>query len=164
MIINEFTDLKLHPKLVQRVADLGYINPTPIQSAVIPVMLTGCDVIGQAQTGTGKTAAFSLPILHNILKKQNYVQSLVVTPTRELAIQVADAIYKYGSNLNVRVLAVYGGQSYSRQINCLKKGVDIVVGTPGRLLDLVRQKALDLGRVSSVVLDEADEMLSMGFI
>ncbi len=164
MIINEFIKLKLHPQLVQRVADLGYINPTPIQSAVIPVMLTGRDVIGQAQTGTGKTAAFSLPILHNLAKGQAHVQSLVVTPTRELAMQVADAMYKYGCNLNVRVLAVYGGQPYSRQINCLKKGVDIVVGTPGRLLDLVRQKALDLGRVSSVVLDEADEMLSMGFI
>ena len=164
MIINKFENLKLHPQLVQRVADLGYINPTPIQSAVIPVMLTGRDVIGQAQTGTGKTAAFSLPILHNLAKGQHHVQSLVVTPTRELAMQVADAMYKYGCNLNVRVLAVYGGQPYSRQINSLKKGVDIVVGTPGRLLDLVRQKALDLGRVSSVVLDEADEMLSMGFI
>jgi len=164
MIINEFTKLKLHQQLVQRVADLGYINPTPIQSAVIPVMLTGRDVIGQAQTGTGKTAAFSLPILHNLAKGQDHIQSLVVTPTRELAMQVADAMYKYGCNLNVRVLAVYGGQPYSRQINCLKKGVDIVVGTPGRLLDLVRQKTLDLGRVSSVVLDEADEMLSMGFI
>ncbi|MDP3283212.1 MAG: DEAD/DEAH box helicase, partial [Desulfobacterales bacterium] len=164
MIINEFIKLQLHPQLVQRVADLGYINPTPIQSAVIPVMLTGRDVIGQAQTGTGKTAAFSLPILHNLAKGQDHVQSLVVTPTRELAMQVADAMYKYGCNLNVRVLAVYGGQPYSRQINCLKKGVDIVVGTPGRLLDLVRQKALALGRVSSVILDEADEMLSMGFI
>jgi len=164
MIINEFINLKLHPQLVQRVIDLGYLNPTPIQSAVIPAMLAGSDVIGQAQTGTGKTAAFSLPILHNLAKGKDHVQSLVVTPTRELALQVADAIYKYGSNLNVRVLAVYGGQPYSRQINCLKKGVDIVVGTPGRLLDLVRQKALDLGRVSSVVLDEADEMLSMGFI
>ncbi|MBU0543975.1 MAG: DEAD/DEAH box helicase [Proteobacteria bacterium] len=164
MIIDEFVNLKLHPQLLQRVADLGYINPTPIQSAVIPVMLSGRDVIGQAQTGTGKTAAFSLPILHNLIKGQGHVQSLVVTPTRELAMQVADAMYKYGGNLNVRVLAVYGGQPYIRQINCLKKGVDIVVGTPGRLLDLVRQKALDLGRVSSVVLDEADEMLSMGFI
>jgi len=164
MVINEFTKLKLLPQLVQKVADLGYINPTPIQSAIIPVMLTGRDVIGQAQTGTGKTAAFSLPILHNLAKGEDHVQGLVVTPTRELAMQVADAMYKYGCNLNVRVLAVYGGQPYSRQINCLKKGVDIVVGTPGRLLDLVRQKALDLGRVSSVVLDEADEMLSMGFI
>ena len=113
MIIDEFINLKLHPQLLQRVADLGYINPTPIQSAVIPVMLSGRDVIGQAQTGTGKTAAFSLPILHNLVKGQGHVQSLVVTPTRELAMQVADAMYKYGCNLNVRVLAVYGGQPYS---------------------------------------------------
>ena len=127
-------------------------------------MLTGQDVIGQAQTGTGKTAAFALPILQNLNMGQGVVQSLVLTPTRELAMQVADAIYEYGRNRKVSVLAVYGGQSYSSQTRRLKKGVDVVVGTPGRLLDLIKKKVLDLGSVQTVVLDEADEMLSMGFI
>jgi len=163
-VTNEFTQFKLHPQLVQTVADLGYTSPTPIQSAIIPVMLTGQDVIGQAQTGTGKTAAFSLPILNNLAPDQTHVQCLVLTPTRELAMQVADAMDKYGRSLGIRVLAVYGGQPYSRQIGRLKKSVDIVVGTPGRLLDLIRKQALDLNSVSTVVLDEADEMLSMGFI
>ncbi|MCB0168346.1 MAG: DEAD/DEAH box helicase [Anaerolineae bacterium] len=160
----EFSNLGLHPQLVQTVADLGYTTPTPIQAAIIPMMLTGQDVIGQSQTGTGKTAAFSLPILHNLEAGQGHVQALVLTPTRELAMQVAKAMHEYGRPLNVRVLPVYGGQAYSRQTNRLNKGVDIVVGTPGRLLDLIRQQALDLSSVSTVVLDEADEMLSMGFI
>lgn len=161
---NEFTQLNLHPQLVQAVADLGYTTPTPIQSAIIPAMLAGQDVMGQAQTGTGKTAAFSLPILHNLALDRGQVQSLIVVPTRELAIQVAQAIYEYGRHLDVHVLAIYGGQPYGRQIRGLKKGVDIVVGTPGRLLDLIKQKALDLSGVKTMVLDEADEMLSMGFI
>ena len=160
----EFDIFNLHPELVQAVAERGYITPTPIQSAVIPVMLTRQDVIGQAQTGTGKTAAFALPILHSLNENHGNIQSLVLTPTRELAMQVADTIYAYGRYRDVNVLAVYGGQSYSRQTRRLKKGVDIVVGTPGRLLDLIRQKVLDLGSVQIVVLDEADEMLSMGFI
>jgi len=159
-----FTTLNLHPQLVQTLTDIGYTTPTPIQSAVIPAMLAGQDVIGQSQTGSGKTAAFSLPILQNLKKDRCHVQSLVVTPTRELAIQVADAMATYGLNPGVRVLAVYGGQPYSPQLSRLKKGVDVVVGTPGRLLDLIRKNALDLGSVSTVVLDEADEMLSMGFI
>lgn len=160
----EFSHLGLHPQLVQTVAELGYTTPTAIQAAIIPIMLTGQDIIGQSQTGTGKTAAFSLPILHNLEADQGHVQALVLTPTRELAMQVANAMYQYGCTLNVRVLPVYGGQAYSRQINRLNRGVDIVVGTPGRLLDLIRQQALDLSSVSTVVLDEADEMLSMGFI
>ncbi|MEA3439737.1 MAG: DEAD/DEAH box helicase [Chloroflexota bacterium] len=160
----EFTVFNLHPELVQAVAQRGYTNPTPIQSAVIPVMLTGQDVIGQAQTGTGKTAAFALPILHNLAQNQGHVQSLVLAPTRELAIQVADFMYDYGQFRGVSVLAVYGGQPYSRQIRRLKKGVDIVVGTPGRLLDLIKKGVLDLSKVQTVILDEADEMLSMGFI
>jgi ATP-dependent RNA helicase DeaD len=160
----EFKIFDLHPELVQAVAERGYKTPTPIQSAVIPIMLTRRDVIGQAQTGTGKTAAFALPILQNLNLDQGSVQSLVLTPTRELAMQVADAIYEFGRYREVQVLAVYGGQSYSRQTRRLKKGVDVVVGTPGRLLDLIRQKVLDLGSVQTVVLDEADEMLSMGFI
>ncbi len=160
----EFTQLDLHPQLVQAVTELGYTEPTPIQSAMIPLMLVGHDVLGQAQTGTGKTAAFSLPILHTIEPGQGYVQALVMAPTRELAMQVSKAIYAYGRYRQIRVLSIYGGQAYGRQINRLKKGVDIIVGTPGRLLDLIKQKALDLSRVQTVVLDEADEMLSMGFI
>jgi len=160
----EFLKFNLHTELVQAVAQRGYTNPTPIQSAIIPIMLTGQDVIGQAQTGTGKTAAFALPILHNLTPDQGDVQSLVIVPTRELAIQVADFMYDYGQFHGVSVLAVYGGQSYSRQIRRLKIGVDIVVGTPGRLLDLIKQGLLDLSKVQTVILDEADEMLSMGFI
>ena len=159
-----FSEFDLQPQLEQTIADIGYAAPTPIQSTVIPAMLAGHDVIGQSQTGSGKTAAFSLPILHNLQTGQRQVQSLVVTPTRELAIQVADAMHTYGRQTGVRVLAVYGGQPYDRQIRQLKKGVEIVVGTPGRLLDLIRRNVLKLDRVATVVLDEADEMLSMGFI
>lgn len=160
----EFSDLNLHPQLLQAVSELGYETPTPIQEQMIPLMLAGHDVIGQAQTGTGKTAAFALPILQNIEPGSKKVQALVVAPTRELALQVAKATYEYGQHLDMRVLTIYGGQPYGRQINRLRKGVDIVVGTPGRLLDLIDRKALDLSSVKTVVLDEADEMLSMGFI
>jgi ATP-dependent RNA helicase DeaD len=159
-----FSEFDLQQQLVQTIADIGYTAPTPIQSTVIPAMLADQDVIGQSQTGSGKTAAFSLPILHSLQTGQRHVQSLVVTPTRELTIQVADAMCTYGRQTGVRVLAVYGGQPYDRQINRLKKGVDVVVGTPGRLLDLIRKNVLKLDRVATVVLDEADEMLSMGFI
>ena len=160
----EFSDLNLHPQLLQAVTELGYETPTPIQENMIPLMLAGHDVIGQAQTGTGKTAAFALPILHNITPGTGKVQALVVAPTRELALQVSKAIYDYGQFREVRVLSIYGGQPYGRQLNRLRKGVDIVVGTPGRLLDLIKRGALDLSDVKTVVLDEADEMLSMGFI
>lgn len=161
---DEFDQLGLHPQLVQAVANLGYTTPTPIQSEVIPLMLAGHDVIGQAQTGTGKTAAFALPVLHSLERNQRCVQALVLAPTRELANQVAQATSEYGSCQKVRVLAVYGGQPYGRQISRLRQGVDVVVGTPGRLLDLIEKRELDLSCVSTVVLDEADEMLSMGFI
>jgi len=160
----EFTQLGLQSQLEQTVSDLGYITPTPIQSEIIPLMLDGQDVIGQAQTGTGKTAAFVLPILQKLERGQRSIQALVLAPTRELAMQVAKAANEYGKCLNVRVLAVYGGQPYSLQINRLRQGVDIVVGTPGRLLDLIEKRELNLNCVSTVVLDEADEMLSMGFI
>jgi len=160
---NTFQALSLHPELMQAIDELGYAEPTPIQSAVIPLMMNGEDVIGQAQTGTGKTAAFALPILNN-LNGRKHIHALVVTPTRELAMQVSKATYSYGRHHGVRVLAVYGGQPYGRQINRIKKGVDVIVGTPGRLLDLIKKKAIDLSNVSTVVLDEADEMLSMGFI
>ncbi|MEE8303989.1 MAG: DEAD/DEAH box helicase [Candidatus Tectomicrobia bacterium] len=166
IMINAFTELNLHPNLVQAVSDQGYTEPTSIQSAVIPLMLAGQDVLGQAQTGTGKTAAFALPILQRLASKQSrvHVQALVLTPTRELATQVAQAMADYGRYCGVQVLAVYGGQPYARQLHRLRTGVDVVVGTPGRLLDLIERQALDLSGVRSVVLDEADEMLSMGFI
>ncbi len=160
----EFSGLNLHPQILQAVADLGFAVPTPIQSAVIPLMVAGQDVMGQAQTGTGKTAAFSLPALHNLRPDQSGVQTLVLVPTRELALQVSTAISEYGRHVGVRVLAIYGGQSYHQQISRLKRGLDIVVGTPGRLLDLIQKQVLDLSQIRTVVLDEADEMLSMGFI
>lgn len=161
---NEFLQLNLHPQLVQAVTALGYTAPTQIQTDVIPLLLAGDDVIGQAQTGTGKTAAFALPILQNLNPEAGTVQSLILAPTRELALQVSQAFEEYGKFLNIKVLAVYGGQAYDRQIRALRKGVDIVVGTPGRLLDLMDRKVLDLSAVRTVVLDEADEMLSMGFV
>jgi ATP-dependent RNA helicase DeaD len=161
---NQFIDLNLRPELMQAIAALGYTEPTPIQAALIPVMMTGTDVIGQAQTGTGKTAAFALPILHNLEPGERHVQALVLCPTRELALQVAGAIYDYGKVQEVRVLAVYGGQPYGPQISRLNRGVDVVVGTPGRLIDLLERNALNISQVRTVVLDEADEMLSMGFI
>ncbi len=160
----DFTQFNLHPELVQAVVERGYETPTPIQSQVIPVMLAGQDVIGQAQTGTGKTAAFALPMLNNLQPDWNEVQCLVVTPTRELAKQVANAVYEYGQFQNVRVLPVYGGSPYGRQIRRLKDGVDVVVGTPGRLLDLIGRGALKVSSTHIVILAEADEMLSMGFI
>jgi len=163
-MITDFNSFNLHPQLVQAVQDRGYTTPSAIQAGMIPVMLTGVDVIGQAQTGTGKTAAFALPILHNLEKGHRHIQALVLAPTRELALQVANAMMAYGKHVNVRVLAVYGGQPYGPQVNELKRGVDIVVGTPGRIMDLMERKVLNLSGVKTVVLDEADEMLNMGFI
>ncbi len=159
----DFSSLNLRNEITQAITELGYSEPTPIQAGMIPLMLTGVDVIGQAQTGTGKTAAFAFPILHNFQRQKN-PQALVLAPTRELALQVADSMVEYGKHLNVRVLAVYGGQPYGPQINSLKRGVDIVVGTPGRLNDLLERGVLILSDVKTVVLDEADEMLNMGFI
>ena len=163
---NDFSRLDLHPKLVKTVADQGYTTPTDVQTQVIPLMLDGKDVIAQSQTGSGKTAAFALPILQNLIYGGSFgtVNTLVLTPTRELAIQVADAITKYGRDIQVQVMPVYGGQHYGTSKKRLKRGVDVIVGTPGRLQDLMRQKILDLSGVRTVVLDEADEMLSMGFI
>ena len=159
----DFTSLNLREELVQAITGLGYSEPTPIQSAIIPIMLTGADVIGQAQTGTGKTAAFALPILQNFTP-QRHVQALVLAPTRELALQVADSMIEYGKHLDVRILAVYGGQPYGPQISRLNRGVDVVVGTPGRLLDLIERNALNIKHGRALVLDEADEMLNMGFM
>ncbi|NQU31236.1 MAG: DEAD/DEAH box helicase, partial [Anaerolineae bacterium] len=160
----QFSDLNLHPDLMQALEKAGYTEPTPIQAQMIPIMLTGVDVIGQAQTGTGKTAAFALPIIQNLIPGQRKPQALILSPRRELAMQVAKAFETYGAYSDVRVLAIYGGSSYGRQISALKRGVDVVVGTPGRLLDLLKRKSLDLSAVTTLVLDEGDEMLSMGFI
>ncbi|WKZ37262.1 MAG: DEAD/DEAH box helicase [Anaerolineales bacterium] len=159
----DFSSLHLRDEIMQAITELGYAEPTPIQLGMIPLMLTGVDVIGQAQTGTGKTAAFALPMLNNYIH-QRLPQALVLAPTRELALQVAAAMNDFGKHLKVRVLAVYGGQPYGPQINQLKRGVDIIVGTPGRIIDLMARKVLDLSAVRTVVLDEADEMLNMGFI
>ncbi len=159
-----FTDFDLSEQLVANLTELNHTTPTPIQEAIIPIMLTGQDVIGQAQTGTGKTAAFTLPILQQLAPQTRGVQALVLAPTRELAMQVASNMHTYGKGLQAHVLAIYGGQSYTRQLAGLKKGANIVVGTPGRLIDLIEQKKLDLSGVRTVVLDEADEMLSMGFL
>jgi len=159
-----FEPLGLHPQLIQAVTDLGFNDPTPIQSSVIPLLLSGQDVIGQAQTGTGKTAAFALPMLQSLAPDLGFTQALILAPTRELALQVTQAIEDYARNQKVRVLTVYGGQPYHAQVRQLKRGVDIVVGTPGRTLDLLEKRILDLTAVHSLVLDEADEMLSMGFI
>ncbi len=159
-----FEMLGLREELLQAVTKLGYENPTAIQEQAIPALMAGRDVMGQAQTGTGKTAAFALPMLHALSAETGKVQGLVIAPTRELANQVARAIHEYGQYRNVQVLPVYGGQSYSRQIRRLEDGVDVVVGTPGRMLDLIAKGSLDLSHVRFLVLDEADEMLSMGFI
>ena len=163
-MITDFSQLNLHPQLVQAVTEQGFVSPTPIQAGVIPLMLEGQDILGQAQTGTGKTAAFALPMLHALQPEMKGVQGLVMVPTRELALQVAGAIEKYGSHTKVRVLTVYGGAPYGPQIGQLRRGVDIVVGTPGRLLDLIKRGVLELSNLRTLVLDEADEMLSMGFI
>ena len=157
-----FQELGIAPELLETLESLEYAEPTPIQTEAIPPLLQGRDVLGQAQTGTGKTAAFTLPILQNMDKRG--LQTLILTPTRELANQVAEAVHRYGRGRGVRVLPIYGGQSYSRQIRRLEKGVNVVVGTPGRTLDLIKQGELDLSNVRFLVLDEADEMLKMGFI
>jgi ATP-dependent RNA helicase DeaD len=160
-----FADLGISEPLLKALNQVGYETPSPIQAASIPVLLEGRDLLGQAQTGTGKTAAFALPILSRLEPGQKAPQALVLTPTRELAIQVAEAFQSYSRFLkNFHVLPIYGGQDMRGQLRQLKRGVDIVVGTPGRLLDHLRRGSLELGSLQTVVLDEADEMLRMGFI
>lgn len=160
----DFLEMDLHPQIVQAVVELGYLDATPIQAEIIPLMLAGRDVIGQAQTGTGKTAAYALPILQNLQPGRNTVQALVLVPTRELAVQVSEVVENFGKYRGATVLPVYGGAPYGPQLSGLRRGVNIVVGTPGRMIDLIERGALNLGTVSTVVLDEADEMLSMGFV
>ncbi|MFN2484140.1 MAG: DEAD/DEAH box helicase [Candidatus Limnocylindria bacterium] len=143
---------------------MGYTEPTEVQARSIPVLQAGHDLIGQAQTGTGKTAAFGIPIVQHIDPAARHVQALILTPTRELCVQVTDEIAKLGQFRNVRPVAIYGGSSMDRQIRGLAAGAQMVVGTPGRVLDLIRRRELDLAHVSVVILDEADRMLDMGFI
>jgi ATP-dependent RNA helicase DeaD len=160
-----FADLNLSEPLLRVLQELGYESPSPIQAATIPILLENRDVLGQAQTGTGKTAAFALPILSRIDLKQTAPQALVLAPTRELAIQVAEAFQRYATHIpGFHVLPIYGGQSYGPQLAALRRGVHVVVGTPGRVIDHLDKGSLDLSQVKTLVLDEADEMLRMGFI
>ncbi len=160
-----FSDLGLSGPVLAAIQNVGYEQPSPIQAQAIPVLLAGGDIVGTAQTGTGKTAAFALPLLSHLGLKQREPQILVLTPTRELAIQVSEAFQRYASQMpGFHVLPIYGGQSMSTQLRQLKRGVHVVVGTPGRIMDHLRRNSLDLSRLKSLVLDEADEMLRMGFI
>ncbi|WEF32671.1 DEAD/DEAH box helicase [Pseudoduganella chitinolytica] len=160
-----FTDLDLSPALIKVLKEVGYEAPSPIQAATIPHLLANRDVLGQAQTGTGKTAAFALPILSRIDIRQSAPQALVLAPTRELAIQVAEAFQRYAAHIpGFHVLPIYGGQSYGPQLSALRRGVHVVVGTPGRVIDHLDKGSLDLSKLKTLVLDEADEMLRMGFI
>lgn len=159
-----FADLGLSSAILKSVKDVGYEEPTPIQAITIPAMLRGGDIIAQAQTGSGKTAAFGFPIIDTVNGRDRSVQALILTPTRELAIQVAEALHKYGKHKGVETLPIYGGQPYERQFRGLQRGPQIVVGTPGRVMDHMRRGTLTLDSLEFFVLDEADEMLDMGFI
>ena len=165
-----FQELDIIKPILEALKNKEYIIPTPIQAESIPVLIKGKDILGSAQTGTGKTAAFAIPILQNLhLEKHNKtpkrtIKSLVLAPTRELAIQIFDNFIEYGKNLDIKTTVIYGGVPQSKQVRTLNQGVDILVATPGRLLDLIQQKKLTLSHVSYLVLDEADRMLDMGFV
>lgn len=165
-----FEDLSLSKSIQRAVFEEGYTSPTPIQEQAIPIIIAGQDLIGCAQTGTGKTAAFAIPIIHQLhrivgsSKKEKLIRTLVVTPTRELAVQIGESFDTYGKYTNLKQLTIFGGVSQNAQVEQLKKGVDILIATPGRLLDLNKQGFLDLNHIHHLVLDEADQMLDMGFI
>ncbi len=160
-----FSDLAIAAPILQALHDVGYETPSPIQAASIPHLLAGDDLVGQAQTGTGKTAAFALPVLHAIELQRREPQALVLTPTRELALQVAEAFQSYARHLpGFHILPIYGGQSMDTQLRQLRRGVHVIVGTPGRVMDHLRRESLNLGGLRTLVLDEADEMLKMGFL
>ena len=165
-----FNDLKLYNNIQQALEEEGYTNPTPIQEQAIPEILLGQDLVACAQTGTGKTGAFAIPILnliHRIVgsaKKAKHIRTLVVTPTRELAIQIDESFKTYGKYTNVKSLVIFGGVNQMSQVNELKNGIDVLIATPGRLLDLHKQGFIDLNHMHHLVLDEADQMLDMGFI
>jgi superfamily II DNA/RNA helicase len=169
-----FADFEIRPEIVEALADLGIVSPFPIQSMTLPVALAGQDIIGQAKTGTGKTLGFGVPLLHRVVSpgEEGYdqlpapgkPQALVVVPTRELAVQVASDLHTASARLSVRIVTLYGGRAYEPQVAALTSGVEVVVGTPGRMIDLLNQGYLDLSHVACVVLDEADEMLDLGFL
>lgn len=161
--MQNFTNFQLQQQVLKAIHDMGFEEPSPIQEASIPVILKGGDMVGQAQTGTGKTAAFGIPIIERVTNAPK-VQALILTPTRELAIQVSGELKKIAKYKRTRTLPIYGGQSIGHQIRALKQGVQVVIGTPGRILDHIRRRTLDLQDVKMLVLDEADEMLDMGFI
>src|SRR5210317_2590605 len=162
---SSFRELNIAEPLLKALDEIGYETPSPIQALAVPPLLKGKDLLGHAPTGTGKTAAFALPLLSRLDMQSKAVQIMTLTPTRELAIQVAEAFQRYASHSKgFHVLPIYGGQEYSGQIRQLKRGVQVVVGTPGRLMDHMRKGTLKLGGLQAVVLDEADEMLRMGFI
>ena len=151
-------------RILRAVAEMGYENMTPIQKQAIPILMEGRDVIGQAQTGTGKTAAFGIPMLQRIDENDKSLQGIILCPTRELAIQAADELRKFSKYMhNVKMVPIYGGQDIRRQIKALKGGVQIIVGTPGRVMDHMRRHTIKIQNVKMVILDEADEMLDMGF-
>lgn len=160
----KFNELHLSAYLLAEIEKAGFVEASPIQEQTIPLALEGKDVIGQAQTGTGKTAAFGLPTLEKIRTSEDTIQALVIAPTRELAVQSQEELFRFGRSKGVKVRSVYGGSSIEKQIKALKSGAHIVVGTPGRLLDLIKRKALKLHHIETLILDEADEMLNMGFL
>jgi ATP-dependent RNA helicase DeaD len=163
--LQTFADLNIPAPILKALKDVGYETPSPIQAATIPLLMAGRDVLGQAQTGTGKTAAFALPVLAQIDTRLTAPQALVLAPTRELAIQVAEAFQSYAAHIKgFHVLPIYGGQSYGPQLSALRRGVHVVVGTPGRVIDHIEKGSLDLSQLKTLILDEADEMLRMGFI
>jgi ATP-dependent RNA helicase DeaD len=164
MQMQSFKDLPLNVEVLRSVEELGFTSLFPIQAQAIVPLLEGRDVIGQAQTGTGKTAAFGLPMVQRLNREVRGVQGLILVPTRELAVQVAEQMTKFSKYAKLRVLAVYGGESINKQIHALSSGVHIVVGTPGRLIDLIERRVLNLSAVKVLVLDEADRMLDMGFV
>ncbi|HBI72491.1 MAG TPA: ATP-dependent RNA helicase, partial [Lachnospiraceae bacterium] len=164
MEVTKFEELELDAAILRAVEDMGFEEMSPIQAKSIPIVLEGKDVVGQAQTGTGKTAAFGIPLLQKVDPKNKNLQGLVLCPTRELAIQVAEEFRKLGKYMHgIKILPVYGGQEISKQIRSLKSGVQIIIGTPGRVMDHMRRRTIKFDHIQMAILDEADEMLNMGF-
>jgi ATP-dependent RNA helicase DeaD len=164
IMLASFAHLGISGEILQALAEVGYEEPTPVQRQAVPLLLEGRDLLGQSQTGTGKTAAFVIPLVQRVQQEENAVQGLVLVPTRELAVQVAETVHKLGRYRGISELPIYGGQPIARQLRALRGGVQVVVGTPGRIMDHMRRGTLDLATVKMVVLDEADQMLDMGFI
>ena len=160
----DFKDLALSPEVLNALVDMGYEEPTPVQQQAIPALIQGRDVIAQALTGTGKTAAFGIPLVERVDMERQVPQAVVLAPTRELAVQVSEEISRLGRHRELFVLPIYGGQPIERQLRALRRGVHAIVATPGRLMDHMRRGTVDLSQVTMLVLDEADEMLEMGFL